>query len=323
VDAEPLAIMADIDRAHLVRRAVLVYRIGGVGKLREVAFQRASDGPYAAIIPAGDVKPPFLAYAIELELIDGSRTAAFGSRASLFRVAVPENLAETREKALLTRLGGRRSVVTTVAEYVRFGQTEARVVDAQTGVQSDKSVADRYYRLEAGYTYRPLGTVAEFSIRLGMVRGRAIVPGETDESKFDVGLNYASPRVRFRLSDTVHLETELLTSVTEVGFSTGIGGALLLGDAYGSHVTFGFETVQTFGTRMYSRMDIAATDRLRVAPIIEVTDMPHADRYGVRLLTEVSADVGGGWTLAARGGYQARTFTSGGPSVAGIVSYAF
>ena len=51
--------------------------------------------------------------------------------------------------------------------------------------------------------------------------------------------------------------------------------------------------------------------------------MPHADRFGVRLLSEVAVDAGAGFHIAARGGYQARTFTSGGPSVGTTVSYSF
>ena len=32
-------------------------------------------------------------------------------------------------------------------------------------------VDDQYWRVEAGYTYRPLRTIAEFSLRGGVVRG--------------------------------------------------------------------------------------------------------------------------------------------------------
>ncbi len=108
-----------------------------------------------------------------------------------------------------------------------------------------EGIQDRYYRIESGDTYRPLGTVAEISIRLGIVRGRSVVPGETDPSEFDVGLHDASPSVRFRLEESLHVETELLTSVAELGFAFGAGGAILVGDPYGSRLTFGFESVQT------------------------------------------------------------------------------
>lgn len=319
---ELLTLQAQIDQPHLVRHAWLVFRSADGATVDQVAFLRASEGPYVAQVPGDKVRAPSFAYAIELESVSGQRIPAFASRKSPFLVAVTPEYDDLREQALIQRLEGRRSEVTASGEYVMFGTTDATLTD-ENGVTRIEGVRDHYYRLESGYTYRPLRTVAEFSIRLGVVRGRSVVPGESDSSQFDVGLNYASPRVRFRLDDAFHLETELLTSVTEVGFSMGAGGAVLIGDPYGTRLTFGFESVQTFGTRMYTRMDIDAGHGVLVAPVVEVTDMPHADRYGVRLLSEVGIDAGAGFRVAARGGYQARTFTSGGPSAGVSLSYGF
>ena len=155
------------------------------------------------------------------------------------------------------------------------------------------------------------------------MRGRSLVRGEIDSDKYDVGLNYGAPRVRLRVDDWLHIEGELLTSVTEVGFSVGGGGAVLLGDAYGSKLVLGFEGIQVFGARGYSRLDLVASSRLVVSPIIEVTTMPHADRAGVRLLGEAGIDLGRGFAMQMRGGYQARTFDQGGPTLGGGVAYAF
>jgi hypothetical protein len=146
---------------------------------------------------------------------------------------------------------------------------------------------------------------------------------DPDPTKPDLGLNYGAPSVRLRLGDIWHVEGEFLSSVTEVGFSVGTGAALLIGDPYGSKLTLGFESIQVFGTRMYSRMDIAPRRDLIIAPIVEVTDMPHADRFGVRLLTEASYDAGHGFGIGLRAGYQARVATSGGPTLGLHASYAF
>jgi hypothetical protein len=70
-------------------------------------------------------------------------------------------------------------------------------------------------------------------------------------------------------------------------------------------------------------MDIVAGGRLVVSPIIEITDMPNAETYGVRLLGEVSFKIAGGFSAQVRGGYQARKFDSGGPGLGGSLSYAF
>jgi hypothetical protein len=102
-----------------------------------------------------------------------------------------------------------------------------------------------------------------------------------------------------------------------------VGAAVLIGDPYGAKLTLGFESIKTFGTRLWSRMDIPATSRVMFSPIIEIADMPHANKFGVRLLGELGFDVGAGFTLAARGGYQARVYTEGGASGGGTLAYAF
>lgn len=325
-----------VEHPELLRGASVVYRKSG-GAFASRPLERAPGAAYAATIPAAAVTAPGIAYTIEIERLDGVRAAAFATREDPHPVQVLEDRGVVRETALLDRLKGRRSVATASAELVRFGSTRGDkplpCTPSQEGCGAGGTgvpdVDDQYYRVEAGYTYRPLGAVAEFSLRAGFVRGTSLVPTETlDPSKYEVGLNYGAPTVRFRLADAWHLETEFLTSITEVGFSVGAGGALLIGDPYGSKVTLGVETIgfeegTYFGSRFYSRVDIAAADRFTIAPIVEVTDMPHATAFGVRLLGEATVDLGAGFGASLRGGYQARRSTSGGPSVGGGVSLAF
>jgi hypothetical protein len=331
---EPLKLEATLEHPELVRWFGAVYR-SAQGRWRSVPFQRGNES-YTAVIPAEDVESPGISYTIEIEQIDGQRTAAFASRALPFPVQIIEDRMDVRERAALSRLFGRRSVGTAGGEYVRFGTTTGRwpipcaagQKSCVEGVPTTPVVDDQYWRVEVGYTYRPLRTVAEFSIRGGVVRGTSLVSlSRLDESRYNVGLNYGAPTIRFRLADAWHIEVELLTSITEVGFSIGGGSALLIGDPYGSKLTLGFETIgfdtQYFGSRFFAKVDIVAADRLKVAPIIEVTDMPHADSFGVRLLGDISVDIGKGFGASLRGGYQARRSTSGGPSVGGSMWLAF
>jgi hypothetical protein len=51
--------------------------------------------------------------------------------------------------------------------------------------------------------------------------------------------------------------------------------------------------------------------------------MPHAEYAGVRLLGETALNLGAGFRLDLRGGYQARSFERGGPSFGGGLAYAF
>lgn len=322
---------ATIEHPELVKRALLVYATEGKPSQREIEFRRGATA-YVAEVPADELAPRWFEYSLELELLDGSRQVVFASRKRPHRVAVPEELMDARERALHQRLGGRRSVFSASGDYVDFGTSSAQTTDA-SGNLVGRDVRDRYFRLEGGYTYRPLRFVTEFSLRAGVVRGKSPVPvDEVDDGTgatakpsdpFAVGLNYGAPSVRLRLADVCHVEGEFLTSVTEKGFSLGVGAAVLIGDPYGGKLTLGFESIKTFGTRFWSRMDIPASNRLMFSPIIEIADTPHANKFGVRLLGELGVDVGGGFSIAARGGYQARLYTEGGASGGGTVAYAF
>lgn len=316
--AEDVTIDAVVERPDRVKRALLVFTGGGTHG--EVELSRSSQGPlgYVAVIPATAVRPG-LGYALEIETTTGERLPVFATRDAPHRVTVLDAPQDRREAALLARLHGRRSVVQASGEYASFGSTST----APAATAPATTVADRFYRVEGSYTYRLLGTVAEFGLRAGIVRGESLVRGETDPGKYAVGLNYGAPRVRLRAEDWLHVEGELLTSVTEVGFAVGGGGAVLLGDPYGSKLVLGFEGIQVFGARGYTRLDLVATSRLVVAPIVEVTTMPHADVAGVRLLAEAGVDLGAGVRLDIRGGYQARRFDQGGPTLGGGVAYAF
>lgn len=328
---EPLLVTAQIEHPELVRRAYLVYRTEQSAGLQEVEFRRGMTS-YVAEVPAEAMLPRFLEYALELELLDGTRKPVFASRKNPHRVAVPEVLMDARERALHQRLGGRRSVFSASGDYVDFGTSSALTTDASGNLVSH-DVRDHYFRLEGGYTYRPLRFVTEFSLRAGVVRGKSPVPFDVSDEvndgtnkpsdPFAVGLNYGAPSVRLRLHDAFHVEGEFLTSVTEKGFSLGVGAAALIGDPYGGKLTLGFESIKTFGTRFWSRMDIPASQRLMFSPIIEIADTPHANKFGVRLLGELGVDVGSGFTVAVRGGYQARLYTEGGASGGATVAYAF
>ena len=323
IAGEDIALEATIEHAELVKRAVLI--VVDASGVRELLFQRAATGPYVVVVPKETVHAPRVAYAIEIETVAGARVPVFASREEPHEIQVREPIEDVRERALLERLGGRRSVVNAMGELATFGKTDALVTPAgaPAGTLAPARISDQYWRTEAGYTYRMLGTVSEFGIRLGVVRGRSVVSGQPDASKYDVGLNYGAPTVRLRAQDWLHVEGELLTSVTEVGFSVGGGGAVLLGDPYGAKLTLGVEGIQIFGTRAYSRMDLPITRAVTIAPTIEVTDMPHASKTGVRLFTDVRVDVAPGWQIMGRVAYQSRDAASGGPGFGAGASYSF
>jgi hypothetical protein len=319
---ELVSISATIERPDLMSRAVLVYY--SQGAVHEVDFARSTSPgtPYIAIIPAEHVVRPHIAYTIEIVATDGSHVAVFATRAAMQPVEVVGNYMDSREEALLARLHGRRFVITAGGQYASFGPTTATLTPTG-GMPTKTGLTDNFYQVEGAFTYRMLRTVSEFGIRVGVLRGTSVVPGATDSSGLNVGLNYGAPWVRLRATDWLHFEGEFLTSVTEVGFSVGGGGSVIMGDPYASNLTLGVESIQVFGTRGYSRFQARALPWLTVAPMIEVTTMPNADSAGVRLLLDLGFDLGAGFSLVARGGYQARSFASGGPAAGGSLSYAF
>jgi len=313
-----ILVHASVEHPDLVRRALLVYRAAD-GHLGEAPFERAPNGPYVAVIPKEHVVPPYVDYAIELEDESGARREVFASRSAMHRIEVTEERMDVAEEALLSRIGGRRSVIAVEGDYVSFGESQATVGSSGRS----EVVADRYYRGEARYTYRLLRTVSEFGIRIGLVRGQSPVPNAANAGAFDVGLNYGAPTAQFALSALFHLDAELLASLTEQGFSGGGGGALHIGDVFGSELVLGFESIDVFGNRVYTRLDVAAAPRVILSATVEGTDMPHASRFGLRLLGEIGVDLGAGFRIAGRGGYQARDSASGGPSIGLVGSYAF
>jgi hypothetical protein len=215
---EPLTVTATIDAPHLVKGAYVVYR----AKDRWLSLRllrSGEEGEYAGVIPAEHVKGPRLGYAIELERMDGAREPVFASRAELHPVLVHDDPTDERERWLLDRLGGRRSVVSATGELVRFGTTVGKFAlpcaanqeDCPVGSTRVPTVDDQYWRVDASYTYRPLRTVSEFGFRLGVVRGRSLVDlsGVRRPTRYDVGLNYAGANVRFRLADILHADLEV------------------------------------------------------------------------------------------------------------------
>lgn len=298
-ESRDLRIGVVIDDPNRMKRAILYYRSDRAEGELDLARSDSPDEPYVAVVPALAVHAPMVAYAIEVESADGTRSPVFASRSDPHRVTVLDSAEDAREGTLLERLQHRRSLVEAGGELASFG-----------------SRRDQFFRTEGSYTYRSLGFVSEFGMRAGIVRGDSPTNGA-------VGLNYGAPRIRVRLADVFHVEGELLVSVTEVGFSNGGGGAVILGDAYGSNLTFGFEGVQVFGVRAYTQLNLVASRWLTLAPTVEVTNMPHADELGVRLLGDARLAFGRGFHASLRGGYQARTFASGGPALGGGVGYAF
>lgn len=321
-----LVLSISVEYPHRLRSASLLFRTKGTEAYRTREFRDAGVDRRVTL-NAAELEADRFEYAIVAEAVDGSHFAAFASPERPHDVALVDRLSDVEERRLLESAGGGRNQFSSSVDYVDFGASTARSLSG--GAVVERTVRDRYYRVEGAYTYRPLRVVSEFTLRAGVVRGKSPVPFETAASgvseaeRFDVGLNYGAPSVRFRLSDLVFLDAEFLTSVTEVGFSVGAGGSVLIGEPYGRRLEIGFEAIQIFGTRFFTRLAVPANTWLTVTPNVEITDMPHAADFGVRLTTELEASLGRGWSAAARGGYQARAAAEGGVSAGASLGFSY
>ena len=311
-----LVIDVILDEPHLAKGLTLVRRVGK-GPIQETPLARSTAG-YRVVVAGADVSPG-LAYAIELTTLEGQRVAAFASRGDLHPVLILPDAMDEHEKALLAKLGGRRSSASASGQYVDFGSV----------TRGDREETDRYWGVEGRYTYRPLRTIAEFGFRGGVIRGTSpgVALAASGEQR-EVGINYGASSVRLRFHDLWHMEFEGLASISDEGFSTGGGTKLLIGNPYGSKLVLGASFVGLseetyFGSTFFSRVDLAASDRVTVSPTIEITDMPNAERYGVRLLARVDVALGAGFSAQLEGGYQARRAASGGPGLGGGVTLDF
>jgi len=328
VEGEPLELVVDYSHPEGLRQAVLLFRSSNESQFHELPFRRSAHA-YRATVSSADVRSGFV-YLIELELASGERASGFASRTAPFAVQVQLGKDDADEKAAARRVNERRSVTSFQGEWVTFGKSGGGVaavptVDPATGLPVTVAAparADNYYRLEASYAYRPLRLVNEFGVRLGLVRG-ASPRNVGDSGSPDVGLNYAAPWLRLRLDDVVYTTAHVVTGVTEVDFPLGAGLELTLGDPYGASLDLGFEKIEGFGSRFFTRLNIQASNRVRLSPIIEASNMPNARNYGVRLLSELGWQVTPELGLAVRGGYQARAAVSGGVSLGAAASLGF
>ncbi len=323
LETTPLEISVAITHHERVARALLVHRKRPSDPPRVVVLRRGSGGSYRGSVPSARVARPALYYSIELELDDGTRREVFASRSAPHRVQILEDAGAVVERERLARLDGRRSQVEARGEYVSFGTSGATVLEGD--VPRRVAVDDRYWRVEGAYRYRMLGFVAHLGMRAGVLRGRApVAPSERPdaEDRFEVGLDYAAPEVRFRLHDAVYADVALYASLSEAGFGFGGGGALLVGDPARTHLALGFHGIEGAGFSAQTRLALAPLAWLSIAPAVELTNLPSAEAFGVRLLGDVAVTFGG-FTIGARGGYQAREATSGGPTAGGTVAYAF
>jgi len=298
------------DRAGTI---VVEWRPRGGGRGGRVVAARDVGG-WIAELPEAAVQPPGFSYWAIERLDDGTERPIFASAADPHPVQVFDTTRDAGRRDELEGLRGRRSEMTARGEWVDFGQRRVPLYGSD--------VPDRYYRLEAGFSYAILSAVDRIDIAIGHLRGRAATLGVRDPD-FRVGTDYGRAAITWLADPLVRIRTSILFGISQEGFEEGGGGDLILGQPWRTSFTVGVDGVTTLGWTGRVRLGWATVERVPMGASIAVTTFPAGEDAGVRLLYDVGIEIGDAWLVRAEGGYQGRTSVTGGPAAGLEVALRF
>jgi len=312
---EPLSVTAAVARAS-ERTLRLHYRPVGTTSWSEIEFQRAKHD-WVAVVPAEQVGPPGVEYFIDSTSGDAT-VPEFASQAAPHRVGVYRSSKELRRARDLERTHQRRSRIQVRGDYVDFGARSAY----------DTTVPDRYYRVDADFSYRLLSYPLE-EIRFGYTA----LLGTTPNSALDLpGACSTTPdsdtcrkRAGFKaggwfelglgLTEGIRADLRAMVMANQDGFAPGGRLELRTGVADGNHVAIGAELMAAVGASGFFRLGWHTVPAVPMAATIEVTNLPASLRStGVRLIYDAYYPMPNGVRLGLRIGYAARDQHVGGPT---------
>ncbi len=286
------------------------YRPLGTIPWASAEFRREGDTEYTATIPADQVRPPGLEYFI----VDH-----FASAEHPHRVNVYQDRNSLWREHVLERRSNRRARVRLAAEYVDFGNREIR----------DHDIPDRYYRLDADFSYLLLSFPLK-SLRFGYTRMLGETPlssrgqdtgcpagADAETCTFDAGFKVGGWfELGFAIRDGIELDARGMVMATSEGFNVGGRGEFRVGLADSTHVALGGESIADVGNAAFVRLGWGTVPGFPMAATVEVTDFPAEHRAAaVRLLYDVARPMEGGFRVGLRLGYQARDQQIGGITV--------
>lgn len=281
-----------------------VHRTGTTDAYANLELVRKTDSQWVAIVPATAVAAPGLDY-----YITAGDQPVFASPNWPHTMPVMVTESSERRTRDLVRADHRRSRVNTSFEWVEFGTTNVRGND----------VLDRYYRVDADFSYRLLAYPLE-ELRVGYTR----LIGEVDEMCGETNCNDKGFKVGgwFELGlgvvEGVRLDGRVMVMATEQGFALGgrVEGRLGVRDA--SHIAMGVESLADVGTSGFFRLGWGTVPKMPMAATVEISQVPDETRAaGVRLYYDIARNLGSGFRVGVRVGYAARNqnvagFTGGG-----------
>ena len=298
-------------------KLVAHYRNAGMAAFATLELVRKDDAHWVAVVPSAQVTAPGIEY-----YLDAGGEPVFASPQWPHTIPVNASAQAERRTRDLARIENHRSRIHASGEWVDYG---TRTVSPSG---SNVKLIDRYYRLDADFSYRLLAYPLE-ELRVGFTR--LLGDTETMVVSADCPTLPCTAQAGYRVGgwfelglgvlEGVRLDGRVLVMATQTGFKVGGRFEARLGVLDASHVALGFESMADVGTNGYFRLGWGTVPGLPMAATVEITNMPDNDRStGVRLYYDIARTVGRGVKLGLRVGYAARTqqvagFTSGANAV--------
>ncbi len=269
-------------------------RAHGTTEYMSIELVRRDGAHWVAVVPAAAVLPPGVDY-----YIDAGDQPVFASPDWPHTTSVRAAAEDERRTRDLMRAHGRRSKVSTTAEWVEYGR--------KAGVD------DNYYRIDGDFSYRLLAYPLE-EIRVGgtyMLGNTLAAPDQMCPSAAPCALQAGVKAGWFELGlaavEGVRLDARMIAMATTDGFAVGGRGELRLGAREASHVALGAEYLADVGAAGFFRLGWGTVPRLPMSATVEITNLPASRRdTGVRLYYDLAREVAPGVRLGLRVGYAAR-----------------
>lgn len=281
---------------------VVHVRPSGTGAFSTIELVRRDDQHWVAVVPATVVVAPGLDY-----FIAAGGEPVFASATLPHTMPVTATLSSERRARDEVRTLGRRSRVHTLFELVDFG----------TRTVGGDRLSDRYYRVDADFSYQLWAYPLE-ELRVGYTRLIGTETMACADPPCDAGFKVAG---WFELGlapvEGLRLDGRLMVMATQSGFKAGGRGEARLGVRDASHIAVGIEFLADVGTNGFFRLGWGTVPKLPMAATVEISQLPASDRdAGVRLYYDIAREVGRGVRIGVRLGYAARNqavagFTSG------------
>ncbi len=278
------------------------FRNSSMGAFEIIELVRRDDAHWVAVVPGAAVIGPGIEY-----YLDAGGAPVFASPQWPHKLSVNASPADARRTRDLIRIDSHRSRIHTAGEWVDYG----------TRTVTGTKLIDRYYRIDADFSYRLLAYPLE-ELRVGYTRllgdtETAMCPTTapcTGQAGYKVGGWF---ELGLAPLEGVRLDGRILVMATQTGFKVGGRFEGRLGVLDASHVAIGVESMADVGINGYFRLGWGTVPGLPMAATVEVTNMPDAESdTGVRLYYDVARNVGRGVRIGVRIGYAARRQTVAG-----------